>query len=84
MVIKHCPLCGGKIIVSYLYQLSYNHIITAKGTVSEKYKVNGPFSMEVSVASCENTPDKCSAVWDVDDFYIDAEHRFVDYKYSKE
>ena len=37
--------------------------------------------MEVSIAACENAPDKCNATWDADSLVIDEKDRFVDYQY---
>ncbi len=34
-----CPLCGGDIIVSDLYQVSHDHKLTKSGRVSEKASV---------------------------------------------
>lgn len=79
---KACPLCGGKIVVSALYQISYNYTVTKSGKLSKKYSVSSPGSMEVSIAACENAPDKCSATWDADQFYIDEKDRFVDMRYG--
>ena len=78
---KVCPLCGGTIIVSDLYQLSYDYVITRTGKKGKKRKVSGPGSMEVSIAACENAPDACNATWNPDEFVIDENDRFVDLKY---
>lgn len=79
---NRCPLCGGRIVVSDLYQLSYDHVITKFGKVSKKYTVSSPGSMEVSLAACENAPDKCFATWDADSFFIDSNDRFVDLQFD--
>ena len=81
---KVCPLCGGKIVVSDLYQISYNHTVTKSGKLSKKYSVSSPGSMEVSIAACENAPDGCKASWDADSFFIDEKDRFVDLQYPDE
>ena len=78
---KTCPLCGGKIVVSSLYQLSYNYTVTKTGKLSKKYSVSSPGPMEVNIAACENAPDKCYASWDADEFYLDESNRFMDEKY---
>ena len=78
---KVCPLCGGKIVVSDLYQLSYDYVVTRTGKKSTKRKVSRPGSMEVSIAACENAPDACNAIWDADEFFIDESNRFIDCKY---
>lgn len=81
---KRCPLCGGKIVVSDLYQLSYDYVITRTGKKGKKRKVSRPGSMEVSIAACENAPDACNATWDADEFVIDEDDRFVDFKYLED
>ena len=81
---KVCPLCGGKIVVSALYQISYNYTVTKSGKLSKKHSVSSPGPMDVSVAACENAPDKCYATWDADQFYIDEKNRFVDLRYGGE
>ena len=82
IVRKRCPLCGGRIIVSDLYQISRDHFIKANGVLSKRGKDRGPYSMEASIANCENAPDNCSALWDTDGFYIDERGRFVDLVYE--
>ena len=76
---KKCPLCGGDIFVSELYQYSHDYTITKSGKVSRKYKKQDCGSVEVSVAGCE-----CGANWDADQFKITAEGYFIDYKYIGE
>lgn len=78
---KKCPLCGGKIIVSDLYQVSYDYFIRQDGTISKTHKTSSPMTMDASIAACEHTPDNCKAEWDCDSFFIDARGRFVDCKY---
>ena len=77
-----CPLCGGKIIVSVLYQLSYDYTVTKSGKLSKRYSVSAPGPLDAEIAACENAPDKCKATWDTDEFYIDEKNRFVDLKYG--
>lgn len=82
---KRCPLCGGKIIVSDFYTFSYDHFITKSGTLSRKYNVSSPGSINVSNAACENVIDEsCSARWDDNSFFINAEGQFVDLLYTDE
>lgn len=83
-ILTRCPKCGGRIVVSFLYQLSCDHVITTRGKLSKQYKVTTQGPMEVAFAACEHAPDRCLVNWDEDDFVIDAEDRFVDYKYCKE
>lgn len=84
IVRKRCPMCGGRIIVSDLYQISRDHYITAKGVISKRGKDRGPYSMEASIAACENAPDNCAAQWDTESFCIDEHGRFVDWLYTEE
>lgn len=77
---RRCPLCGGKIVVSDLYQVSYDYTITHAGVISKKHTTSLPMSMDASVAACENAPDRCPMTWDTDSFAIDERGRFVDYK----
>lgn len=79
-----CPKCGGRIVVSFLYQLSYDYTITKRGKLSKRYKVTTPGPMEVAIAACEHAPDRCRVIWEADDFVIDENERFVDYKYCEE
>ena len=71
-----CPLCGGEIGVSDLYQYEYNYRITKRGKISKNGKRRDCGSMEVSVAHCE-----CGANWEQGDFEITEEGYFIDYKY---
>ena len=81
---KCCPLCGGRIIVSDLYQISYNYAMTKSGKLSKQYSVSSPGSMEASIAACENAPDRCTASWDTDSFIVDEKGRFIDLLYKNE
>lgn len=83
-IIKRCPKCGGRIVVSHLYQTSHNHTITQKGKLSKGFKRDGEHSMECSIASCIFAPDECDVSWNADDFYIDSKDRFHDLKYGEE
>ena len=76
---KKCPLCGGEIGVSDLYQYEYAYRITKRGKISKNGKRRDCGSMEISVAWC-----KCGANWDADQFEITAEGYFIDYKYRGE
>mgnify|MGYP004644780257 FL=1 len=81
IVRDRCPLCGGKIVVSDLYQTSRNFEVRKGGKVSQRYTVADCGSMEVSVAGCV---DRCGAYWDADSFYIGADGKFYDQKYHEE
>lgn len=76
---KKCPLCGGQIEVSDLYQYSRNYKVTKRGRLSKKYTVRDCGSMEASIAGCD-----CGAYWAVDEFDVTSEGRFIDYKYESE
>lgn len=56
IVRDRCPLCGGKIVVSDLYQTSHDFEVRRGGKVSRRYTVTDCGSMEVSVAGCA---DRC-------------------------
>ena len=81
---RRCPLCGSKLIVSDLYQVSFDYTITKSGHISRNHKTSSPMSMEASIAACENAPEKCTAYWDTDSFMIDERGRFIDFKYAEE
>ncbi len=73
-----CPLCGGQIEISDLYQYSHDFKITKSGQISKKYRKRDCGSMEVTVAGCV-----CGANWGEGEFEITSEGRFVDYKYGE-
>lgn len=77
-----CPLCGGRIVVSDLYQSSHDYVITRKGVLSKRYAKGPEGSMECMIAACEHAPDKCPAIWDADSFYIGEDGHFYDCKYE--
>lgn len=74
-----CPLCGGEIGISYLYQYSHDYKITKSGRVSKNYKTRDCGPMEVGVAFCD-----CGANWGDGDFQIDENDHFIDLKYEEE
>lgn len=80
---RRCPRCGGKIVVSDLYQVSYDYTITRAGVISKGHTTSPTMSLETSIAACENAPDLCPVTWDTDSFVIDERGRFVDYKYKE-
>ena len=75
--LKKCPLCGGEIEISHLFQYSHVHKLTKSGHISKRYTTIDNGSMEVSVAGC-----RCGATWGADDFVIDEDGHFIDYKYK--
>lgn len=80
-IIKCCPLCGGRIVVSVLQQYSFDYVMLKDGTISKRYKRGVSGSMDACIAACENVCS-CGAQWEVDEFEIDSNRRFFDYKYS--
>lgn len=74
-----CPLCGGEIEISCLYQYSHNHKLTKSGRISKKYKTYDCGFMEVTIAGCA-----CGANWGQGEFDITEDGYFVDYKYEEE
>lgn len=83
MIRNRCPKCGGRIIVSDLYQYSMDYVVLKKpaGELSKNAKKRDAGPMEVMIAGCEN-PD-CDAFWESDDFYI-SDDCFYDEKYVGE
>lgn len=79
-IIKCCPNCGGTIEVSYLYQYSHDYLLGKRGKMPKKYRSRDLGSMEVALACCTN--ENCNTTWEVGDFFIDENDRFVDCKYS--
>ena len=77
--INKCPRCGGKIEVSYLYQYSHDYKLTKSGKLSKRYTKRDCGPMEVAVVGCRS----CGADWGEEEFEIDREGYFVDYKYSE-
>lgn len=73
-----CPLCGGKIVVSFLYQYSLDHIVGRNGRLRKTFKKTEGGPMEVAVAACS----ECEAFWDADSFDI-YDDVFYDFKYGE-
>ncbi len=80
--IKSCPKCGGTIIVSRLYMYSLNSCIGKRGKLLKKAKYCDDGPIDTMLASCENYYMKCDVHWNADEFIIDDESCFIDYKYS--
>lgn len=76
---SRCPLCGGRIVVSFLYQYSFDYIVGRKGRLRKTGRRRDGGPMEVAVAGCEN--EACDAYWDSDDFFLES-GVFVDCKYK--
>lgn len=77
---SRCPQCGGAIIVSELYQYSFDYKVLKSGKLSKKYKRFDGGSMECHIASCEKL---CGAEWSSEDFLIDENENFIDLKYTE-
>lgn len=76
---KCCPNCGGKIVVSYLYQTSHDYEITKRGKLSKRFTRDGEHSMECAIAACSD----CDVRWGDGDFYIE-DGCFYDMKYAED
>lgn len=81
--IKCCPLCGGRIVVSNLYQYSLDYTMRKDGKIGKWYKRGNDGSMNVSLASCENYKT-CDARWEEEKFFVEPDGTFYDYKYSED
>ncbi len=78
--IKCCPKCGGTIVISHLYQYSYNQEVGKRGRIKKTRKREDVGSMEVAVAGCKN--EMCIVQWDADEFQV-IDDKFIDLKYSR-
>lgn len=76
--IKACPVCGGQIEVSELFQYAHDFRLNKNGKLSKKYKKRDVGSMEVAIAGCLD----CGEYWDSEQFAIDQDDRFIDYKHD--
>ncbi len=79
--IKCCPKCGDTIVVSYLCQHSLNHKIGKRGRILKKFTTVDLGEIDAVLASCTNKD--CDAQWETDEFTIDENGCFIDYKYSE-
>lgn len=77
---KCCPLCGGAIIISYLYQTSHEYRITKSGKIANRFKRYGEHPLDSSFATCSNN-GQCYAYWSEMDFSVDNQGYFWDEKY---
>lgn len=82
-VIKCCPLCGGRIVVSNLYQYSLDYTMRKDGKIGKRHKRGDDGSMDVSLASCENYKT-CDARWEAEEFFVEPDGTFHDYKYIED
>mgnify|MGYP000240729551 CR=1 FL=1 len=74
--IKCCPLCGGRIVVSNLYQYSLDYTMRKDGKIGKWYKRGNDGSMNVSLASCENYKT-CDARWEEEEFFVEPDGTFL-------
>lgn len=81
--IKCCPLCGGRIVVSNLYQHSLDYTMRKDGKIGKRHKRGDDGPMDVSLASCENYKI-CDARWEAEEFFVGPDGTFYDYKYSED
>lgn len=81
-VIKCCPRCGGRIVVSNLYQYSLNYTMRKDGKIGKRCTRGDDGAMDVSLASCENYKT-CDARWE-EEFFVEPDGTFYDYKYSED
>ena len=70
-----CPVCGGTICVSALYQYSHEHRVLKGGRLSKRFKKYDNGSMEAAIAYCDN----CDCTWDADQFDV-INDMFYDYR----
>lgn len=81
-VIKCCPLCGSRIVVSSLHQYSLDYAMRKDGKIGVRYKRCDTSSMDVILASCDNYKT-CDARWEAGEFFVKSDGTFIDYKYSE-
>lgn len=78
---KVCPCCGQPTItVSHFFQFSLDYRVGSRGKLLKTPHRSWDNDMEVETANCAN-PD-CDAYWNSNDFIIDDNDMFVDYKYG--
>lgn len=73
---KSCPVCGGQIIVSDHWMFSYDQLLGKRGKLLKKRTKSPAGPVECQTAYCLD----CKEVWNADEFMIDEEDRFVDFK----
>lgn len=61
-VLSKCPICGGKLIYSALYQYSLNYGIKSDGTITKSRKKEDIGSMECGFIYCAN--EECDFMTD--------------------
>lgn len=73
---KACPVCGGQIIVSDHWMFSYDQLLGKRGKLLKKRTKSPAGPVECQTEYCLD----CKEVWNADEFMIDEEDRFVDFK----
>lgn len=73
---KCCPVCGGRIEISAYYQYAHEYLLNKNGKMSRRYTTRDCGPMEAMTAACLD----CGEYWDADQFTIDRDDYFVDYK----
>lgn len=53
------------------------------GKIGKRYKRGDDSPMDVSLASCENYKI-CDARWEAEEFFVEPDGTFYDYKYSED
>lgn len=76
---KCCPKCGGKIVVSFLYQTSHDYEITKRGKLSKRFTRDGEHTLDCAIASCSS----CDLRWEDGDFYIQ-DGCFYDWSFAED
>lgn len=77
-IIKCYPKCGSPIEVHYLYQYAKVVKIGKNGKLQKRHKTIECGYEETAIAMCSN--EECREYWSNDDFDIDGNNRFVDYR----
>lgn len=67
-----CPVCGGEIVVSFLYQYSHDYKVLKNGKLSKRYKKNDCGPMEDAIVSCTN----CLKNWGPDEVIVSEDGLF--------
>jgi hypothetical protein len=60
ILVKKCPACGGKLIVSDFYSFSRDYKITRRGVLSSRSSKSVESSIDCTTASCVD----CGAEWE--------------------
>lgn len=77
---KACPVCGGQIIVSEHWAFSYDRVLGKRGKLLKKRTKDVGEPIDCMTAFCPS----CREAWNADEFEIDEEGHFVDFKPGKD